>query len=72
MAMGEQVTLAGSSALFPYLSLKIKPVMNDSLRISQKWEESSFISSSLTSGHFWVHDKWITASFAWQRGTPHQ
>lgn len=55
---------------FPFISLKIKPVTIDSLRISQKQRESSFISSSLASGHFWMHDKCITAFFAWQRGAP--
>ena len=51
-----------------FLSLKIKSVAIDSLKISQKREESSFISSALASGHFWTHDKCITAFFAWQRG----
>lgn len=55
---------------FPSISLKIKPVTIDSLRISQKQRESSFISSSLASGHFWMHDKCITAFFAWQRAAP--
>lgn len=47
--------------VFPSISLKIKPVTIDSLRISQKQRESSFISSLLASGHVWMHDKCITA-----------
>lgn len=61
------VTLAGVSVLFPYLSLILKSVATDSLGISQKQGEGVFISSQ-SSGHFWMHNTCIVASFAWQRG----
>lgn len=53
-----------------YLSLEREFVTTDSLRISQKREESNFISFLLASGHCWMHDKGPTAFFAWQRGAP--
>lgn len=61
------VTLAGISVLFPYLSLILKSVAIDSLGTSQMQGESGFI-SSLSFGHFWMHNTWVVASSAWQRG----